>query len=113
MNNKEELRFNKLIATINNNIIKGIEQLFQAYKMEEEQESSHKTYTQNKKIESRCLNVKQAAKYMNVCEQTIYKYIEDKKIEHMKAGKKILILPKWIDTFVENESIKPTNKDKN
>jgi len=48
-------------------------------------------------------SVREVAKYLGVSHPTVYKAIANRGLKAKKLGKHTIILPEWVDNFMDNQ----------
>lgn len=51
------------------------------------------------------LNIKEAASYLRISISTLYRWIHQKKIKHVKIGSRVLFSQEYLDEFIKNNTI--------
>jgi len=51
------------------------------------------------------LNIKEATSYLRISTSTLYRWVHQKKIKHVKIGSRVLFSQEYLDKFIENNTI--------
>lgn len=51
------------------------------------------------------LNVQEAASYLRISTSTLYRWVHQKKIKHVKIGSRELFSQEYLDEFIKNNTI--------
>lgn len=51
------------------------------------------------------LNVQEAASYLRISTSTLYRWVHQKKIKHVKIGSRVLFSQEYLDEFIKNNTI--------
>lgn len=63
-------------------------------------------------VEKRYLNIKNAAEYCGLSERYLFEQRRDKKIRHLKFGKKVMFDVKDLDIFMQSNAVEIQDWDK-
>ena len=51
------------------------------------------------------LNVQEAASYLRISVSTLYRWVHQKKIKHVKIGSRVLFSQEYLDEFINNNTM--------
>lgn len=51
------------------------------------------------------LNVQEAVSYLRISTSTLYRWVHQKKIKHVKIGSRVLFSQEYLDEFIKNNTI--------
>ena len=51
------------------------------------------------------LNIQETASYLHISVSTLYRWVHQKKIEHVKIGSRVLFSEDYLKKFIENNTI--------
>lgn len=85
--------------------ISDLEELL--FRLLEQQPSKRKEDTEEKEL----LNLEQAAEFLSVSRSTIYSFVSQKKIPHMKKGKRLYFSKVTLREWIEESSYIPLSQE--
>lgn len=51
------------------------------------------------------LNIQETASYLRISVSTLYRWIHEKKIEHIKLGSRVLFSKEYLDEFIKSRTV--------
>lgn len=57
------------------------------------------------KMNNTLLNVQEAVSYLRISTSTLYRWVHQKKIKHVKIGSRVLFSQEYLDEFIKNNTI--------